>query len=212
MTTFRNRIIEYGVKPADQFLAHPKNARLHPQFQRDVMQAALDSIGFVAPVIEAKSGYLLDGHERIYQALANNSDVPYVKVDVDEDEESYILATFDPITALAKYDTQLLDGLLQEVNSDSEAVQRMLSQLGASNGIGEPFNPYDEWVGMPEFEQDDLQGIILHVHFENEKDRADFFNKIGQSFTDKTKSIWYPRRPINLRNQLGNSLVYTDES
>jgi len=151
--TFRNRIIEFGVKPADQFLAHPKNARLHPQFQRDVMQAALDTVGFVAPVIEAKSGYLLDGHERIYQALANNSDVPYVRVDVDEDEESYILATFDPITSLANYDTQLLDNLLHEVNSDSEAIQRMLSELAADNGLYETVEErYSRKIDIPIYE------------------------------------------------------------
>jgi hypothetical protein len=116
---YRNRIIHYGVKNADQFLAHPSNARIHPQFQRDVMKSALTDIGFVAPVIESKSGYLLDGHERVYQALENNSAIPFVQVDVDEDEESYILATFDPIAGLANYDIDLLDDLLSTVhNSD----------------------------------------------------------------------------------------------
>lgn len=109
---FRNRIIDFGVKPADQFLAHPKNARLHPQFQRDVMKSALETVGFVAPVLEAKSGYLVDGHERVYQALVNNDNVPYVVLDIDENEENYVLATFDPSASLANYDSDLLDGLL----------------------------------------------------------------------------------------------------
>lgn len=157
---FRNRILEYGVKPADQFLAHPKNARLHPQFQRDVMQAALDTVGFVAPVIEAKSGFLLDGHERVFQALANNSDVPYVKVDVGEDEESYVLATFDPITTLAYYDTQLLDNLLREVNSDSKAVQRMLSELAEGAGV----MPAVEWSALPDGEKAPFQQMTFTLH------------------------------------------------
>ena len=133
---FRNRIVDYGVKPADQFLANPKNARLHPQFQRDVMNAALTEVGFVAPVIESKSGVLLDGHERIWQALQNdNAPVPYVVVDVDEAEEDYVLATFDPITSLANYDAKLLDALLQEVNSDAPAVQEMLAKLADDAGL-----------------------------------------------------------------------------
>jgi hypothetical protein len=132
--TFRNRILNYGVKPADQFLAHPRNARLHPQFQRDAMSAALNEVGFVAPVLEAKSGYLVDGHERIWQALQNNNAlVPYVTLDIDETEELYVLATFDPLTSLANYDTQMLDNLLQEVNSDSPAIQQMLSGLYSAN-------------------------------------------------------------------------------
>lgn len=133
---FKNRIIEYGEKPADQFLAHPKNARMHPLYQRETMKAALDTVGFVAPVLEAASGYLVDGHERIWQALQNgNALVPYVKLDITEEEEAYVLATFDPLTALANYDAELLDGLLQEVNSDSPAIQRMLAELAESNGL-----------------------------------------------------------------------------
>lgn len=134
--TFRNRIIDYGVKPADQFLANPKNARVHPQFQRDVMKAALEEVGFVAPVIESKSGVLLDGHERIWQAMQNdNAAVPFVVVDVDEAEEDYVLATFDPITSLANYDARLLDDLLRDVNSDQPAIQQMLAELAENNGL-----------------------------------------------------------------------------
>lgn len=140
--TFANRIVNYGVKPADQFTANPKNARIHPQFQRDVMKDALNTIGFIAPVIEnARTGYLIDGHERIMQALADNAPVPFVSVDMSEDEEAYALATFDPITSLAEYDRAQLDSLLQGVQSDSEHVQRMLAELAADNGLcldGEP--------------------------------------------------------------------------
>jgi ParB family chromosome partitioning protein len=145
MANFKNRILEYGVKPADQFLAHPKNARMHPQFQREAMKAALDTVGFVAPVLEAASGYLVDGHERIWQALQNNNaDVPFVRLDISEEEEAYVLATFDPLTALANYDAELLDGLLQEVNSDSPAIQQMLSDLAIDVGLTPPdFAPVD---------------------------------------------------------------------
>lgn len=133
---FQNRIIGHGVKPADQFLAHPKNARMHPQFQRDVMKAALDTVGWVAPVIESVSGYLLDGHERVWQGMQNdNADIPFVTVDVTEDEEDYVLATFDPITSLATYEQQKLDDLLQSVQSDDAAVQQMLADLAAANDL-----------------------------------------------------------------------------
>lgn len=134
--TFANRIVNYGVKPADQFTANPKNARIHPQFQRDVMKDALDTIGFIAPVIEnARTGYLIDGHERIMQALADNALVPFVSVDMSEDEEAYALATFDPITSLAAYDRAQLDTLLRDVQSDSEHIQRLLAELAAENGL-----------------------------------------------------------------------------
>src|SRR5262245_11846689 len=97
----KNRIIQYGTKPADQFLANPKNPRVHPISQREAMDEALKKVGFVLPVVETKDGYLLDGHERIYQALINNDDVPYVVVDISSDEvdADYVLATLDALGA-----------------------------------------------------------------------------------------------------------------
>lgn len=93
--------------------------------------------GFVALVVESKSGVLLDGHERIFQALSKGDDtpVPFVVVDVDEAEEDYVLATFDPITNLAHYDAKLLDDLLRDVNSDQPAIQQMLAELAENNGL-----------------------------------------------------------------------------
>lgn len=141
---WQNRIQEYGVKPADQFTANPANPRIHPQFQREVMKAALDTLGWLAPVIENKrTGYLVDGHERVMQALLNNEPVPFVVVDLSESEEATALATFDPITALANYDTAQLDSLLREVQTDSPALDKMLAEL--AGGYYAPSD--DEWAG-----------------------------------------------------------------
>lgn len=128
---FKNRIISFGVKSADQFLANPKNPRVHPIPQRQAMEEALGKVGFVAPVMETSDGYLLDGHERIYQALLNNSEVPYVVLDIhsDDPDADYVLATFDPLGALGTYDPALLDELLQAVEVDEDAVQKMLNSL-----------------------------------------------------------------------------------
>lgn len=137
MTThWQNRIISYGTKAADQFTANPANPRLHPQYQRDVMKAVLDKLGWIAPVIEnQRTGYLVDGHERVMQALARNEAVPYVVVDLTPEEEATALATFDPITALATYDRAALDNLLREVATDSVAVDKMLAELAEANGL-----------------------------------------------------------------------------
>lgn len=199
--SFKNRIIEYGVKPADQFLAHPQNARIHPKFQREAMRAALNTVGFVAPVLEAKSGYLVDGHERIWQALQNdNALVPYVKLDIDENEEAFILATFDPLTALADYDKPLLKELLGNVDSDDIAIQQLLSQLAINEQIFPDVDWNEEWAGMPEFEQSEVKphhSII--VHFESEMALIDFGALISQNVTTKTKYIYYPRQQKVMR-------------
>jgi hypothetical protein len=134
---FKNRILSYGTKPADQFLANPKNPRVHPIPQREAMEEALGKVGFIAPVIETSDGYLLDGHERIYQALLNNSDVPFVVVDIhsDDADADYALATYDALTALGNYDPVMLDELLQGIDAGEAAIAKMLNNLWDSNTV-----------------------------------------------------------------------------
>jgi len=55
-----------------------------------------------------------------------------------------------------------------------------------------PFDPEDEWVGMPEFIQEKKPEQMIKVRFENDEDLQDFARLIGQKLTDRTKSIWHP--------------------
>jgi hypothetical protein len=58
---------------------------------------------------------------------------------------------------------------------------------------GEPTDPRAEWVGMPEFNQEDKKSFrYLIVHFADEQSAKEFFELIRQSDTGKTKSIWFP--------------------
>ena len=92
---FTNRIIGYATKPADQFQANPLNYRKHPQRQRDAVNGSLRELGWIAAVVEnVQTGNLIDGHERVWQALKNNEDVPYLQVDLTEAEEKLALAIF----------------------------------------------------------------------------------------------------------------------
>ena len=133
-----NRIRSYGERPAHSFLAHEKNARRHPSKQREALRGSLNTVGWVAPVIvSAKSGKILDGHARVEEALARdkNQVVPFVEVDVTEDEERLILATLDPITGLATYDKEALDALLRELSTGESAINQLLGDLATSNGL-----------------------------------------------------------------------------
>lgn len=135
---WKNRIVEHGTAPANQFLAHELNARRHPGHQRDSLRGSLNEVGWVAPVIvSAKTGKLLDGHARIEEALTRdeNTEVPFIKVDVSEGEERLILASFDPITNQAYYDKEVLDALLREVSTGDAALQALLSDLAQANDL-----------------------------------------------------------------------------
>lgn len=55
-------------------------------------------------------------------------------------------------------------------------------------------DPYEEWVGMPDYQDNELSFRKVWVHFNNEDDVNEFFSLIGQSYTSKTKSIWFPEK------------------
>ena len=141
---WKNRITENGTLPAKQYVAHELNARRHPAQQRAALVGSLNSVGWVAPVIiSAKTGKMLDGHARVEEALLLDPEslVPFVKVNVTEQEERTILATFDPITALASYEKETLDALLREVETGDAALQELLADLAKQEGLYQEVEP-----------------------------------------------------------------------
>jgi DNA modification methylase len=133
---FVNRIIGYTTKPASQLAANPLNYRTHPQKQRDAVQASLRELGWIGAVVEnVRTGFLVDGHERVWQALKNDESVPVLQVDLSEEEERLALAVFDPITYMAETDSAILDALLREVSTGEEALQELLAGMAEDAGL-----------------------------------------------------------------------------
>jgi hypothetical protein len=215
-TRWQNRIVEYGTKRADQFQAHPRNWRLHPKHQRDALAASLNSVGWVGVVLEnVRTGHLLDGHERLWQALQQGDEtpVPYIAVDVNEDEEHLVLTTLDPISAMAATDAEMLGDMLADLR-ETELVQddaelRKLLNAVAGRTLPPPDVDYEaHWQGMPEFEQDDLTAAhSVKVHFGSLEDLQAFAELVGQKLTEKTRSIWYPEA-----QKIDMTDIYVNES
>ena len=106
MTTPRpNRIIEHRIVKGRDLLPNPGNWRTHPPQQREATRAALDRLGYVdeLKVVQTPDGLLLlDGHMRA--EIGEDDDIPVAVVDLDEEEQRIMLATFDPITSMAYAD------------------------------------------------------------------------------------------------------------
>jgi hypothetical protein len=199
MAEWRNRIVGYSEEAPDQLLANPKNYRTHPATQADALRGVLDGVSVVQNVLANKrTGYLIDGHLRVMEALkAGRPSIPVTWVDLSEAEEATILATLDPLAALAGTDAAQLEALLHEVDTDSPALAAMLDALAQRAGIveGEPVDPADLWKGMPEFEQEEIEAYkTIKVHFTTRDDYEAFARLVEQSLTEQTRSIWYPYR------------------
>lgn len=65
----------------------------------------------------------------------------------------------------------------------------------AELGIYDPTDVRQEWVGMPEFSQEDKmpeQSVL--IHFQTRADAQEFAKLLGQTITDKTKFLWFPKK------------------
>jgi hypothetical protein len=109
---------------------NPSNWRVHPPAQVAALTDSLAEVGWAGALLwNATTGRLIDGHAR--RKLALEQGAPRA-------QERKILATLDPIGALAEPDPKALEALLREVNTGSESLQSLLSSLAQDAGITPP--------------------------------------------------------------------------
>lgn len=133
----RDRIVELVRVPASELVPNPKNWRTHPTAQADALKGVLAEVGIADAVIarrlEDGQLMLLDGHLRT-ETLGDQL-VPVLVLDVDEAEGDKILATLDPLAALAETNAANLDALLRNVDTGNEALSQMLADLADAAGL-----------------------------------------------------------------------------
>jgi DNA modification methylase len=152
-----NRIVGAGEAAPDQLLANPSNWRVHPKAQQEALAGVLDQIGWVGQVlVNQRTGHVVDGHLRVALAISRGEpSVPVLYVDLSPDEEQLVLASLDPLAAMATTDEAKLRELLAEVSVDSEALRAMLAALAPAepkSGLTDPDDvpePPDEPVTKP---------------------------------------------------------------
>jgi len=148
----RNRIVEERAVRKDGLQDHPRNWRTHDDTQKRTMDDLFSRLGnvkrldvyipkptdsFVTEglVVDGVRVYLragvpciMDGHLR-RDRLPEDFDIPINVTDLGQEEALLYLATCDPLAALAGQDDERLTATLAEIDSDSAAVQAMLSDL-----------------------------------------------------------------------------------
>lgn len=143
--TYKNRIVGHGEENPDQLAANPRNWRIHPKAQEDALAGVLDEVGWVGTVlVNKRSGYVVDGHLRVMHAIsAGERSVPVTYVDLSDDEEAVVLATLDPLAAMAGSDQAQLDALLAGIHAGDERLAQFLStQASEKPTIPDEFPEY----------------------------------------------------------------------
>jgi len=115
---------------------NPRNWRRHPDAQLAALSDVIGEVGWAgACLFNERTGRLIDGHARRKVAMKNGVEkVPLLVVDVDEATEAKILATLDPLSAMARADKAAIDALLADVTTQSEPLNKMLEELAKAAG------------------------------------------------------------------------------
>lgn len=113
----RDRIKELRRVPASALQPNPRNWRKHPAAQNAALLGILEDVGYAGAVLARESAdgslVLIDGHARA--GLTPEALVPTLILDVTEAEADRLLASFDPIGAMAEMDRVALGDLLTEI-------------------------------------------------------------------------------------------------
>ena len=127
----RNRVRELRRVKAADLVPNPKNWRTHPQGQQDALRGILAEVGYADALLARElpdgSLMLVDGHLRA--ETTPEQEVPVLVLDISEAEADKLLLSLDPLAALAETNAVALDALLREVDTGSEGLQQMYSEL-----------------------------------------------------------------------------------
>lgn len=168
-TDYRNRIKALEYVDAADLTAHPGNWREHPQAQAEAMRGVLAEVGIAGALLayrsERQGGALvvIDGHLRKDAAPQK---WPVLVLDVSDEEADFILATHDPLAAMATADAGALDALLSSVQSGEAAVQAMLAELAARSSIPTGDDWDSAFGGLPDEDRAPFQQMTFTLHDE----------------------------------------------
>ncbi len=132
----RDRVIELRRVRSGDLQPNPANWRRHPERQRSALRGLLREIGYADALlaVERKGDLvLIDGHLR--QSLDPEQVVPVLVLDLSEAEADTLLATLDPLSAMARPDPESLAELLGRVEASSAAVASLLDSLARGAGL-----------------------------------------------------------------------------
>ena len=130
---------------ASELIPNPKNWRKHSDAQQNAMRGILSEVGWANACLvrETSEGLMIiDGHLRA--DIDPNQKIPCLVLDVTAKEADKLLATFDPLAAMAEANEDALSELLAGIEVDSDALQEMLDGL---------IEPLPESAGGKEFDE-----------------------------------------------------------
>ena len=166
--------------------------------QYNDLKKSIQKFDLVDPIIVNKDMTVIGGHQRLKICKElKYKDVDCVVLDLSKEEERELNIRLNK--SGGEFD---MDILANEFNID-DLVDWGFKHIDLGLNIDKI--DYDkEWEGMPEFKQDDkMPHRQIIVSFDNEDDVENFSTLLNQNITEKTKSLWYPKKEKNILKDKG---------
>lgn len=193
--------------PIDRPKPYDKNPRNITDAAIDKVVSSIKSFGWRQPIVVDAAGVIIVGHTRWRAAKKmGQKTVPvHIASDLSENKiRAYRLADNRTGSEVTWNDDLLIDEMTALYDADFDLVHTAFNpdEIAKMFGI-ELDDPSKEWDGMPEYDNEDQRSARqIVVHFKNNDDVDEFARRIGQSLTEKTKSIWYPEvQPSQLKDK-----------
>lgn len=159
----RSRIKEIRKMRFGDIQQHPTNPKSHPDFQRKIFRESVAFVGFgsipLAYYSQRNNGKLtwVDGNLRGDELPDYVGEVAIL--DINDEEAAFLLATLDPIAALAQTNADRLAETLQSVNTNSEILNEFLEKY--KQDASEFLEQYDQ--DTEEASSDVSDGSLLEL-------------------------------------------------
>jgi hypothetical protein len=201
-------------RAVEDVIPYARNPRLVSEAAIAKVAASIREFGFRQPIVVDGKGVVIAGHTRLAAAKQLGLERVPVLVAADlspEQVKAYRLAdnrtaqetTWD-LTLLPIELDELAEFDLDLALTGFEPAELMAYRSGAP---GET-DPYAEWDGMPDYEQDDLQSVFhVTVHFKSDTDAEAFFKLIG---SEKRSWLWWPESDGHVGSSLHHQYVAVD--
>lgn len=178
----RDRIKELCRVKASRLRPHPNNWRTHPPAQQDALRGLLAEIGYADALLARQlpdgSLELIDGHLRA--EITPEMEVPVLVLDLDEKEAAKLLALHDPLAELAGADRDALAELLEQVQTESAAVQAVLDQMLSPSDASSD----DELMDGPPSEVEISQAFQVVIECRDEAEQKAVYERMtAEGFT-----------------------------
>ncbi len=196
--------------PAERVIPYARNPRTATDTAVGKVAASIKEFGFRVPIIVDSEGVIIAGHTRL--AAAKRLGLERVPVLVAADLSPAQVKAYRIADNRTAQETGWERALLELELEDLRGLDFDLSLTGLDPlefaEHGAETDPYAEWDGMPDYEQDDLQSVFhVSVHFKSDTDAEAFFKLIGQ---EKRRYTWWPESDGHVGSSLHHQWAAED--